>query len=443
MYQVSQAFIDQASAQTRDVFAKIDITATAPNEEDVSVTINDTDIIDYTVDYPFDSDSKPVLGEALSATANFRIKNPNLQAYFFKGEVWFKPYVGFPTAVDEDGEPTDIEWMPLGVFKVIDTSSTDNYLTLDVQAFDAIAFTDQLFEWHDSGGVITAGTKIADVVDMICTYFDLTLNPNTVYPRDTYGRNLTVVPLRDEDGNDLVNTGREWLGWIAGLMGTNAIIDKDGYLTFKGYEDHTDFTIPISMSHLGGMRRERERGINYREMLLTLDDGRSIGYEPTAYTTSVFATAPEEVWKQYEGAYFTALNNKLVETFQWQTGAQYDTYVPGDYQYRCYPQIDVGDIVSVEYYDSIGTLKTSWFIFSNHSIKVSGGLSATSKCYGITSLNDLLTDASSSAFNNAVSGGVVPTITYKGGNGIQVQGSVISLKDLLFDCGTSTTNIGV
>lgn len=39
--------------------------------------------------------------------------------------------------------------------------------------------------------------------------------------------------------------------------------------------------------------------------------------------------------------------------------------------------------------------------------------------------------------------GASPSASYRGGNGISIQGNVISVKDLLIDCGTSTINVGV
>ena len=103
MYPVSQTFIDEATSQTRDVYAKVVLEAQADGNPNRTVTLDGDDVIEFSVDYPFDDNNRPVFGAALSASANVKIKNPNLAAYFGRGIVVVKPYVGFPIEFDENG----------------------------------------------------------------------------------------------------------------------------------------------------------------------------------------------------------------------------------------------------------------------------------------------------------------------------------------------------
>lgn len=433
MYPVSQTFIDEANAQTRDVYTRIVLEASSENLTDRTVTLDSDKIIDFTIDYPFDDNERPIFGQALSASASFRIMNPNLEAYFATGSVVVKPYIGFPSARDEGGEVTNVEYMPLGAFIAYDTTSTDNFTTLTVSAYDGIAFTDVPFDWHPESSSPYSMT-LEDLTDLICERFNFTLNPNTVFPVTQFGDPVRVQPMRDGDNNDIVNTGREWLGWIALFFGGNAIIDKDGYLTFKKYEVHTDVVIGNDMQHLGGLNRKRERGIDYDSYYLALDDGTHEGTAPTYYLTNVFSQAPVHLFRFAQNYMDTMLYPEMTTIFDFHPGYQAGKYASGELSYRGLPYIDVGDIVTVAVGDT-----TKRFIFSHHTLNVSGGLSGSSKCYAVTKLDEELGYSYGSYGGGSGGGGGT---VYVGGNGINVNGGRIKIKDfIIIDSGTSTTVI--
>lgn len=429
MYPVSQTFITEATSQTRDVYAKIVLEAKADGNPDTTVTLDGEDIIEFSVDYPFDDNNRPVFGSALSASANITIKNPNLAVYFGRGTVTAKPYVGFPDAIDADGNVTSVEYMPLGVFKTYEVRSTDNFNTIEITAYDAISQMDAPYSWAATDPI---GKPIAELASEIAQQYDLTLDPNVVFPTDYYGGVIRVKPLTDGDGNDVVNTARDWLGWIAGFLCSNAIIDKNGLLTFKKYENHVDTTITEHDQWLGGYQREREDYIYYQGARLTLDDGTALGITPNFYRTAIFGNAPKSVWSGSYQTYFNiTLRQELTALFSNGKNTYYP-FMPGTLNYRGMPYIECGDIVLI----TVGGV-TKRIMVSHQSLKVSGGLSGEIQCYGVTSLDETLNSYSSPSYSGGGGG-----VSYTGGNGISVNGGVIKIKDfLIIDSGTSTTVI--
>lgn len=400
MYPVSQTFKDWVSAQTRDVYAKIVIEAV---DEDglhpQTITLLGGDIIDFSVDYPFDDGSRAVFGMALSATASFHIKNPNLASYFSTGTVTLKPYVGFPDAMDQYGNVTSVEYMPMGVFKTYEVSSTDNYNTINITAYDAIFATDVPFPWQPSTPILW--TDISVVTNMICSAFGLQLDPGVVFPVDSYGNEIEVRPFMDENGGYVTKTAREWLGWIASFFGGNALIDRNGYLTFKGYERHTDVVVGTEMQLLGGVKRYREEGISYAGLYLTLDDGSHLGTPPEVYRTKVFGNVPKRFYEiPLYVTYFNDLNKDITQNVFHYVPIQYPikTHVPAEIQYRGIPYLDPGDLILVDM-DGVNM----GFIIAHHTIKVGGGMSGMIRCYGVTSQEDEATASYGNSFANSVS----------------------------------------
>ena len=398
MYSVSQTYMDAAAAQTRDVYAKIVIEAV---DEDglnpQTITLTGDDIIDFSVDYPFDDGNRAVFGMALSATASVHIKNPNLASYFGTGTVTLKPYIGFPDVIDADGNVISVEYMPVGVFKTYDVSSTDNYVTINITAYDAIFATDAPFPWTPATPMLW--TDISVLTNMICTAFGITLNPTTVFPVDSYGNEIEVRPFMDEDGGYITKTAREWLGWIASFFGGNAVIDKDGYLTFKCYERHTNVVIGTDLQHLGGVKRFREEGVSYAGLYLELDDGSHMGTPPEVFRTKVFGSVPKRFYDiPLYTSYFNSLNADLtLNVFHYGIPYPIKGDIAAEIQYRGLPYIDPGDIVLVR-----ANGVNMGCVVAHHTLKVSGGLSGTIKCYGVTSLDGEITASYGNSFANSV-----------------------------------------
>ena len=391
MYSVSQDFIDAASAIDRDVLAKIDIEATASGMPTITKTITGADIIEFSTDTPFAIDGVPVLGQALSASAKLKIKNPSIgEAYFVTGIVNVKPYVGFALTYDADGNVLTSEYVPLGTFRVSEYSSIDGFATIDYVAYDAIAYLDVPCDWSSVASIY--GTTLSTIVNYICTTYGLTLNPSTVYP--TIGGNAITLPTYLSG-----HTVREWLGWIAGLMGANAIIDKDGYLTFKEYEDyHSSCVIPQNMVHMDGTYKKTQDYSAYSEVRLSLDDGSVYPSYVNPGVNRIELNSAKEIWNHTSNFdYTTYFTNTLAPSIESVITANF--YYVGDVKYRCYPQIDPGDIVAVTIRDGVNSFVQFRFMVSHVSIKVSGGLVATMSCFPHNGYTQQFLGASTTALN--------------------------------------------
>lgn len=192
MYSVSTKFNELAFAMAREVTAKAKINDKTYQDEIVSFKFTESVTSEQTIG----------IGETcassltLKLTFNSEMSLPGAQII---------PYVSF------DGE----EWCPLGTFFVSDVETSDNYMTVDVTAYDQMAFLTDKYTG--------TGTTCAEVISYISQKYSFSVE-ETTYPTDAV---ITSVDC----------TCREMIGYVAGLMGTNARFNRDGKLEFNWYSE--------------------------------------------------------------------------------------------------------------------------------------------------------------------------------------------------------------
>ncbi len=108
------------------------------------------------------------------------------------------------------------EWVPLGTFYVSTVSTNDDYKTVSITATDRMALLTDSY----TPGVSLPATQ-QQVIEDIASQYSLALG-NIEYAE------VTITQLYE-------GTVRDYLGWLAGLSGANARIDRNGKLSFTWY----------------------------------------------------------------------------------------------------------------------------------------------------------------------------------------------------------------
>lgn len=198
MYNVSNRFINASLSRTREISAKAIFNGT--------IDVDSSNIVDLTYEELCVAGDNPAMGEACSNKIVLNMYAPENPPAYKSGYV--EPYVGL--TIEED-----IEWCPLGKFYVSEYTSTDDYTTVQIIAYDKMAMLNDTYTY-------TAPTTVSAVMSDIANQYDITVE-DTDYPAG----NLIDKVVKC--------TVRQMLGYVAGLMGKNVRFNKDGNLEFFWY----------------------------------------------------------------------------------------------------------------------------------------------------------------------------------------------------------------
>lgn len=437
MVSVSNAFKEAFTAPTREIHAMIGLIGEY-NGNTYSNTLLEDEIFNLEVDYPFDADEQPVYGHCLSAMLKCRVKNPNMATYFSRGKVWITAYVSYLPMEDLP------EMIELGQFIVTKYSSSDNFKTYEIEAVDTVgSLMNDVYDWRSAFfPILTDTVPAVDVITAVCSHCGVPLAPGFSLPNDNNGSAITMR-ARQSDYLHPINwnhTAREWVSMIAGAVGANAYIRRDGYLDFKYYDDERTTVIPLSMQHMGGLHVEREAPYFYKGFYNQNENASGwTSYAPSQENGVIYTniepnyvTNGDTIMRyysdQFRATYFEGVNKT--------------DFVPGEMEYRGMPWLECGDIVTVKYYDLNGDEQEGAFIISRHTLTVTGGMRGTMKCYSKSDSDINYSDGQSHGGGSS-GGGSGSSGDYYAGNGIDITNNVISVRDIIIDCGSSTVTTGV
>lgn len=293
------------------------------------------------------------------------------------------PYVGL-----EFGTPATVTYVPLGVFYVTDSSTEDDGYTVNITAYDGMQ---KLLNTFDATAIgVTFPIKAWLLLEAIATYHGFTISfDKEVYPLidsaskyiiDSGSNNLVVQEERNVNLYEWLNipldgTYRDYIGWIAGLIGGYAHMGRNGELVIARYENHS-FSIGRDVQHMGGATINYGGSVEYDSIVSGTED---TPIYPTGYTSGnpIMYSNPyitQEELDRLCGNVFSGGN--IVIT-------------PCEVEWRSNPCVDAGDIVSVADKNDNGTT----VYVMERVMKVTGGLSETLHCYGKTETQQSL-DAS-------------------------------------------------
>ena len=114
------------------------------------------------------------------------------------------------------------ETIPLGVYIAAEVSSSTGYQTINIKAYDRMA---ALGAEPYSTTVTTWPASAEDIAADICAQNGLDIADGTAWPAQEVPQSISEAGY----------TAREVIGFIAGMAGKNAHIDRAGALTLKGF----------------------------------------------------------------------------------------------------------------------------------------------------------------------------------------------------------------
>lgn len=375
MYFVSDAFSTAAEARARQILVKATFNGTTE--------LTGANIIDLTVSEACSTSDGLSMGATIAKKLTMRLKMPDTPLPLSGGVV--EPYVGY---YGVDG------FCPLGKYYISDVKTSDDYATVTISGYDAFSKTERAY-----APTIQMPASIPDVLEDIAAQCGFEIDPDadlrvTVqgtegFSVDETGALLIGAPV-DENGVMLVDasttlsgngvlvpndvgaeyttldvqiglydlTCRQYIGYIAGLLGTNAKFTRDGRLTFSWYQDYGN-SITREVQYMSGFTR------------LTSDDFfvRSI----TSGTSENVIVSGSGVGISFENPWIT---QKILDGIY--SKIKQASYTPAQIKWRGNPTIEAGDIVVVE--DKHGVSHTVYVM--EQTLKIGGGLHSEIKCYG-------------------------------------------------------------
>lgn len=290
------------------------------------------------------------------------------------------PYVGLVIPHENTGDVT--VWIPLGVFYVTNTETNDDGRTYSITAYDGMQKFMGNVMWSDIG-ITEFPVNAWTLLTAIATHFGVTVSYDDVvyqllssddyvlYSSDDF--RLVVGGGVDVNKNTAIaepleGTYREYIGWIAGLVGANAHMGREGDLVISRYTDH-GYSIGRNIQHMGGAK------INY---------GGAV-----TYTAIVSGTDSDPVYSSSRTGNAITYTNPFISTTELDRvcdallGEDGITVTPCNVEWRSDPRIDAGDIVSVE--GSDGNFYSVYVM--DRTVTITGGLSETLNCYGETEVS--------------------------------------------------------
>lgn len=155
-------------------------------------------------------------------------------------------------------------------------------------------------------------------------------------------------------------SARDMLGYMAGILGCNAVIDRTGALTIKKFEV-TSNIIPYKLQYMNGLEKTHETvlPIEYLTTGSSTDEGGNGGTITVGSGSYGF---------NFENPYITS-EQAAQNILNLYKGLE---LLPCNVNYRGNPSVDCGDIISVQDKD----LNYHNVLVLNNTLSVTGGLSA-------------------------------------------------------------------
>lgn len=377
MYGVSEAFVTAAEANARQIIVKAIFNG--------ATEITGDNIIDMTVTEAVNASGGLSMGATVSSKLVMNIKMPDEPIPLKGGYV--QPYVGY-YGVDE--------YCPLGKFYITEAVSTDDFQTsFTITAYDGFSKTETpyspaisvpntasavLNDIASQCGIVVASPSVLDDTGIASFIIaptvseastpaptpELWLDDSGTLVFSTSPRlsdaGVVVMPAEETSSTAQTNfyeaTCREYIGYIAGLMGTNARFNRNGELEFVWYSDY-DHTVPRDLQYLGGLKRLTESDFTINSI--------------TAGTSGNTFTAGNGTGISFDNPFIT---QEILDEIFLRVGGS--SYAPSSLRWRGNPAVEAGDIVAVE--DKTGKFLTVYVM--EQTLKISGGMYSEIKCYG-------------------------------------------------------------
>lgn len=211
---------------------------------------------------------------------------------------------------------SDYEWVSMGTFYISEIETVEGTNKFTVTGFDRSTTFNK-----DYVPTVTLPTTVKAIVEDICSQCGVSLELFT-FP------SITIQTIYD-------GTCKDTLKYMAGLMGMNAKINRNGKLQFYWYGSSVR-TIGQDIQFMNGFTKTTEEDIvinsltsGAEENVLVSGNGRGISFDNPYMTQSLL----DSILTKVKGF----------------------TYTPSKVVYKGNPALEIGDVISVE--DKDGVLK--------------------------------------------------------------------------------------
>lgn len=220
MYPVSDKYLQSVVADSRDMPYRVTLSGVG--------VLDESKVSNMTLDENVGGNHGIELGTSNSATLRFTIRDADPIDY---NDMMVLPESGL---VLSDGS---VEWIPLGVFWVTDSSTSNDYKTLNLTCSDGM--------YNMSGEYVSALTYPSTIKAVVA---EIVAQAGVEFEGIDY---LPDIPVRRKlEGA----THREAIGYAAGCCGKNARFNRRGKLEFSWY-NQTGHTIERREQYLDGMTK--------------------------------------------------------------------------------------------------------------------------------------------------------------------------------------------
>lgn len=339
-----------------------------------------------TITQPFAGEQGLTFGQCNSAQLKLTIYNPSLTSLNISASklVWQGSNVKIWLGVTDDNGNfySGTGWTSVklvGTFFIQKVSSDDGWKTINLEGFDYLSLLDV-----DYVPTIQFPATANDIYnDIKQQYFQPVLRTGCVGYYQYNRQSSTATDQHPNTGLDAYIDGKvsEYIGWLAGLLGTNAMMLPNGKLCFYDpYQTSSDFKLDRDVQYLAGLDVKDTNAFVIQSITsgtdehpLTAGNGYGINYQNPMMTQSI-------------------LNGLLSDYSRF-------TYYPMTCDWRYYPEIFAGQTIYMEQAD--GVYYPS--IILSQVITVDGGMKSTIKAAPTESNIELATSPTEKKINKIYS----------------------------------------
>ena len=307
MLSVSEAYSQAINADTRSTFHRVTIGG---------VTLDQTSVPKMTFDESVGGNTGAALGTSNSASLRLTLKNPVIIDYT---EMLVEPEGGVELP---DGT---IVWLPLGKFWVTDSSTSNDYKTVNLTCADGMYLMS-----GDYVSALTYPALVRDVAHEIAEQAGVELVDLEEWPEIYIRRKPEKL------------TRRNAIGYVAGCCGRYAKFNRYGKLELAWYKD-TGITIEREQQYLDGFTRLNDQPLNvgfeikgeqekYKVTVVSDNNGNVIATPGTNVLEGDVVTLSVVPFYEYELAVISAntSNGESVALFEQKTDGDEYTFVQPD-----------------------------------------------------------------------------------------------------------------
>lgn len=335
MYTLDEKIMQAFNADSREIYVK----AVFNN----NYTVDGSHIKSFTITNSVGSTETLSLGNTCSSKLELDMFVPEQE---FTGLSAAKIEVSIGIKAD-----AEVAYVPLGIFFADDVRSTDNFKSVKITAFDT------MLKLSDLGNTYKCGVK-TDYVTPVNIIKDIASQAGVAVniQKENCVNNTPIANPRTVDFS-----ARTMLGYMAGRLGCNAVINREGVLTLQRLSTEGTFSIPARQQFMNGFEKALENPLCIK-YLTTGAETNSNG------VGGVITVGQGSYGFNFENPYITSETEaqRILDIYK-------DIFItPGKVKHKGNPCIDCGDMVTVTDVNGI----TQNVLVLNQTLSVSGGFNA-------------------------------------------------------------------